>query len=82
MNIQCYPAELDYVNAKLREKGQDDKSFLGFFLQACLRADPQNYEIVRPALLNLMQKYPARAQDLAAERSDYGLGEENAPIEG
>jgi len=65
--IQAYPDELDWVNAKLH-KIPGSESFLSFFCGACLRADAQNYEILRPALLILMQKYPADPKRLAAER--------------
>lgn len=68
MNIQFYPNELDYVNAKLRPSGHtDESSFLGTFLLACTRADSQNYELLRPVLHELMRKYPADPKSLAAE---------------
>ena len=72
--IQAFPDELDYVNAQLHPlvRDPDDKSFLGTFLQACLRADGENYAIIRPALQRLMEKYPARADRLAMERRDRG----------
>lgn len=69
--IQKYPHELDYVNAKRRDPGEL-KSFLSWFCGACLRADAENYEIVRPALLIFMDKYPARAELLERERRDRG----------
>jgi hypothetical protein len=68
--IQFYPDELDYVNATLSPRGNDDKSFLGTFCDACLRADNENYELLRPVLQQLMQKYPAPAKRLEAERRD------------
>lgn len=69
-SIQFYPKEYDYVSRKLAgyfpadpDKTQLLKaapdSFLGTFLSACLRADAENYEIIRPALAKLMEKYPA-----------------------
>jgi len=58
MEIQGYPEELDYVNAQLHLKGPDDESFLGTFCWACLRADSQNYEILRMSLRYFMIKYP------------------------
>lgn len=64
MNIQFYPAELDYVNVKARRAG----SFLSAFLMACISADAENYELLRPVLLTLMQKYPADPDEIAAER--------------
>jgi len=71
MNIQFYPDELDYVNVKLRPAGHtDESSFLGTFLLACLRADCQNYEILRPALQVMMRKEPADPELLAKERAD------------
>lgn len=75
MIIQDCPDELDYVNAQIHPLGAsrwDDKSFLGTFCQACLRADAQNYEIIRPALLILMEKYPADPERLRMERIDRG----------
>jgi hypothetical protein len=56
--IQIYPDELDYVNAKMGCTG--DKSFLRAFLEACLRADEENYALLRPVLHHFMRKYPLR----------------------
>jgi hypothetical protein len=76
MTIQSYPDELDYVNARLHPLSQtDDHSFLGTFCQAALRADELNYEIIRPALLELMKKYPANPDRLRMERHDRGVDE-------
>jgi hypothetical protein len=72
MTIQGYSSELDYVNAQLTLKGDGDKSFLGTFCQACLRADEQNYELIRPALHAFMRKYPANPERLRMERHDRG----------
>ena len=60
MEIQFYPDELDYVNAQLRPRIPiaNDKSFLGTFCLSCLRADGENYELLREALKALMKKYP------------------------
>lgn len=69
MGIQSYSALLDYANAKIAEN-RDSKSFLVTFCEACLRADAWNFEIVRPALEILMEKYPADPARLAAERRD------------
>lgn len=75
MNIHFYPDELDYVNAKLHLRAApqtraDESSFLGTFLLACMRADFENYELLRPALAQLMEKYPADPVRLAMERHD------------
>lgn len=72
MTIQSYLDELDYVNATLHGRGDDDKSFLGTFCLACLRADEDNYETLRPVLIYLQKKYPADARKLAMERIDSG----------
>jgi hypothetical protein len=42
------------------------------FCQACLRADGENYELMRPALIVLMGKYPPDAARLEMERRDRG----------
>lgn len=75
MIIQEYPDELDYVNAQLHPliRDADDKSFLGTFCLACLRADNINYEILRPVLMILMVKYPANPERLRMERHDRGI---------
>ena len=72
MIIQQYPHELDYVNVKLlrRPKSETD-SFLGGFLMCCLRADAENYELLRPVLHKLMEKYPADPDDLESEREEH-----------
>lgn len=70
--IQDYPDELDYVNATLRSRGSELKSFLCVFCEACLRADGDNYVMLRGPLLQLMRKYPARPAHLAMERIDSG----------
>jgi len=75
MIIQGYPDELDYVNAQLHPltRSNDDKSFLGTFCQACLRADDANYELLRPVLLAMIEKYPANEERLRIERHDRGV---------
>ncbi|MGH9728451.1 MAG: hypothetical protein ACRD4V_07655 [Candidatus Acidiferrales bacterium] len=73
--IQFHPEELDYVNAKLHSQKEERKSFLGSFLDACLRADAENYPLLRPAPLALMEKYPAAPERLRMEREDHGAGE-------
>lgn len=67
--IQNYPNELDYVNAMQRRFGPSS-SFLDAFFDACLRADAENYELLRPVLQAFMGKYPARAELLERERRD------------
>ena len=71
MEIQGYPKELDYVNAK-RLGLRGGPSFLTTFLEACLRADAENYEVIRPALIFFMAKYPADKKRLAVEIHDSG----------
>jgi hypothetical protein len=57
------------VNAKLKEK-LGAKSMLNSFLDACLRADNLNYEILRHVLHIFMEKYPARKEFLKIEEED------------
>jgi hypothetical protein len=64
-----FPDELDYLNAVVRDH-QRAGSFMWSFCDACLRADGENYAIIRPALFIIMHKYPARPELLKAERSD------------
>lgn len=82
MIIQSYPDELDYVNAQLHPlvRSKNDQSFLGTFCLACLRADGSNYQLLRPVLHVLMEKYPAdrerlRMERLRMERHDSGLAD-------
>lgn len=57
MIIQFYDEDLDYVNRKIMENvGQ----FLDHFLHACLHADDENYELLRPVLHQIAKKYPLR----------------------
>lgn len=70
MIIQNYPKELNYCNAILHPLAPQVGSFLEVFCYACLRADSANYEILRPALLIMMDKYPADPERLRAEESD------------
>jgi hypothetical protein len=72
MTIQNYPIELDYVNAKLHSREMDDQSFLGTFLQACLRADAENYELLRQTLFLMMFKYPSDRESIQRERHARG----------
>lgn len=67
--IQDCPDELNYANAKISEN-PGAESFLNSFLNACLRADGENYPILRPALHFFMSKYPARPDRLKAEEID------------
>lgn len=73
MNIQMYPEELDYVNATLHPLSRPGK-FLETFCEACVRADGENYELLRPALVIFMIKYPADEERLRMERIDSGRG--------
>lgn len=72
MTIQFFPDELDYANAILHPLAPQSGSFLEHFTRACLAADSENYLLLRPALLVLMEKYPADAERLAMERHDRG----------
>ena len=69
--IQRFPDELDYVNAQLHP-GQRCGGFLESFFNSCLRADAENYQILRPVLRDFMVKYPASPERLEAERRDRG----------
>lgn len=71
MIIQQYLKELNYCNAKLHPLSNKVGSFLEFFLHACLRADAENYELLRPALLVMMDKYPADKERLEREEMDF-----------
>lgn len=55
MICQQYPEEFAWVSAKFNQQPGD---FLGRFLAACLTADAENYELLRPAVRALMDKYP------------------------
>lgn len=79
--IQTYPEELDYVNAKLHPMAKRVGSFLNGFLGSCLAADSDNYELVRPALTKIMEKYPAEPYRLWMERHDRGIDEPSPPEE-
>jgi hypothetical protein len=70
MNIQGYPDELNYINAILHPEAPQVGSFFKTFCQACLAADAENYEIIRPVLRVMMTKYPCDIQRLAAEERD------------
>jgi hypothetical protein len=74
MILQQYPDELHYVNAKLNPLGTRCGSFLELLLYACMRADADNYEPLRPALHYFMAKYPADERMLEAEKRDMGSG--------
>lgn len=75
--IQCYPEELDYVNAKLHGCAHVKPGrFLRLFLNACLSADAFNYRLLRPALLEFMKKYPADHERLRMERIDRGADDD------
>ena len=68
MTIQSYPKELNYCQAILHPKAPKVGSFLMTFCQACAFADAQNYELLRPVLKVLMEKYPCDIQLRAMER--------------
>lgn len=73
MTIQFYPDELNYVNAMLHPLAhRDPDSFLGAFFAACRRADPENYELLRPIVHKFMEKYPASPKILEIEKRDSG----------
>ena len=67
MTIQSYPEDLCYVNAKLSDEPGD---FLKNFLNACLRADEENYEYLRTPLAIFREKYPADPKRMEAEEED------------
>lgn len=67
--IQGYPDELDWVNAKMAES-PESKSFVTTVCWVALRADPQNYEMFRDFLHQVMRKYPAKPDLLEAQRRD------------
>ena len=56
-NLQFYPEDHDYVNKKLDEY---PGSFLKNFLWACRAADAENYELLKPILQKIKEKYPLR----------------------
>lgn len=60
MQLNQYSDDLDYVNKKLEEAHEGSQSFLVAFLNACIRADGENYELLRPVLHHFMRKYPLR----------------------
>lgn len=72
MNIQGYPQELIYVNAILHPRAPKCGSFMDAFCHACLAADVENYELLRPALKKIMLKYPADPEMLNIEKRDIG----------
>lgn len=73
MTIQFYPDELAYVNAKLHPLASKSGSFVTAFCQAAIAADGENYELLRPVLKKLIEKYPADVERLEMERRDSGL---------
>ncbi len=60
-----------YVVDKLAE---NVGSFLSCFLDACQRADSENFEIIKPALERIRQKYPLRGTN--ENPKDSGRGNE------
>jgi hypothetical protein len=67
--IQFYPDLLDYCNAKIAET-RGSASFVGAFCLACVRADGENFETLRPALETIRKKHPARDVYLEHERKE------------
>jgi len=53
-DIQLFPWLLGIHGARPTEPGK----FLRHLAEAALRADPENYQLMRPALLVLQLKYP------------------------
>lgn len=76
MNIQFYPDELNYCCAKMHPEAPRCGGLLRAFLMACLRADGENYEILRPALHAFMVKYPPDRLRKAMEQHDAGMPHE------
>ena len=74
MTVQFYPDELNYINAKLHPLAPKCGSFLDAFLRACMAADGENYALLRPALREIMMKYPADEERLRMEEHDSGTG--------
>jgi hypothetical protein len=70
MIIQQDTQALNYVNAQLHPLAPKPGSYLECFLHACLRADSENYGILRPILLAYMVKYPADRKRLEMEMHD------------
>ena len=56
-NLYQHPEMHAYVVDKLAE---NPGSFLRLFLECCQCADMTNFEIMKPALKELMAKYPLR----------------------
>ena len=75
--IQLYPDDLDWVNAQLHSRDPEDHSFVGLFCHVALRADHENYELLRPSLLKIMEKYPADPERLRIEREDRGAASDS-----
>lgn len=66
MSAQLNSGELDYIQAKLDEICGP---FLRMFLLACLKAGPEDYELLRPALNAFQNKYPV-GQGVRLARND------------
>jgi hypothetical protein len=49
---------------------EGSNSFMEHFLKACLRADDENYELMRGPLRILSTKYPVSLADILAEERD------------
>lgn len=60
MNIHEYPDEHYWAIEAVNRSGH----FLHDIAAAALRADADNYEIIRPAIQKLMKKYPKYSEGL------------------
>jgi hypothetical protein len=63
MIVQSDPALISWVLGISNGKPTRAGDFLRAVANAALRADTQNYEILRPALLELKEKYPQYLDD-------------------
>jgi hypothetical protein len=68
--INFYPKEAAYVRGKYGSR-KDSNSFLEKFCEACLRADNENYELLRPAVQAFMKKYPLTDWERKAAEVSY-----------
>jgi len=63
MIVQTDPALISWVLGIANGKPTRSGDFLRALADAALRADALNYEILRPALLQLKEKYPQYLDD-------------------
>ena len=83
MRLNQYPALLAYANAWHNSAHYHAGSFLTAFLEACVNADGENFELLKPALEIIINKYPAEESILAIElksMAPYGLDEQGQII--